>query len=75
MTKVYPDYDGPFFMRTTQRLCFRCCDCGLVHHMAFHPRRGGWIEIAMDRQNVKTANSRRSRAIKESIKALQAATA
>jgi len=35
-----------------------CCDCGLVHTIAFHVYRGGVLGIAMERDKRATAQLR-----------------
>jgi len=40
-------------------LAFACCDCGLVHQIAFHVYRGGVLGMAHKRHSKATAQLRR----------------
>jgi hypothetical protein len=50
--------------RAWQILRLACCDCGLIHSIAFAVEKNGNLGIAVRRENRRTAAHRRSAAFK-----------
>lgn len=47
--------------RAWQILRFACCDCGLIHSMAFAVEKNGNLGVAVKRENQRTAAHRRAK--------------
>jgi len=50
--------------RAWQILRMACCDCGLIHSMAFAVEKNGNLGIAVKREKRRTAARRRGKAFK-----------
>ena len=50
--------------RAWQILRVACCDCGLIHSLAFAVEKSGNLGIAVRRENRRTAAHRRSKKFK-----------